>query len=99
MYFKALSFNYSSTVTSSNPFLYLISYKYDGLIYTNINYPVGYDENNVWDYDTNTHRTWKSNLKWKPPEENTIDFLVKFEKDNVASYLHTEIRSEGMKVI
>ena len=53
-------------------------YKIDGLIYTPINLKVG--EN----LDDNVHRyegRWLSCFKWKPPEENTIDFKVSFKKD------------------
>lgn len=42
-------------------------YKLDGLIFTNTRMPV----------PKNTKR-WEGNLKWKPPNELTIDFLVKF---------------------
>ena len=30
---------------------------------------------------TNIGGTWEYNFKWKPPEENTIDFKISFEKD------------------
>ena len=51
-------------------------YKYDGMIYTPINDPVSFNEKSV-DYDLFTNTTWTKNIKWKPPYENTIDFLVK----------------------
>ena len=40
-------------------------YKYDGLIYTPINLPVGFSDS--LNYDLNTNNTWFMNLKWKPP--------------------------------
>ena len=51
-------------------------YKYDGIIYTPINDPVCFNEKSV-DYDLFTNTMWSKNIKWKPPYENTIDFLVK----------------------
>ena len=51
-------------------------YKYDGMIYTPINDPVCFNNKSL-DYDLFTHTTWSKNIKWKPPYENTIDFLVK----------------------
>lgn len=63
---------------------YEYSYKLDGLIYTPAKLPVGFIETNI-DYDLRINITWPSNLKWKPPEDNTIDFLVKFRKETVAS--------------
>ena len=59
------------TFTSS-----LSEYKYDGLIYTPSDTPVAFT-NNSCDYDLYTHTTWSKNIKWKPPYENSIDFLVK----------------------
>lgn len=59
-------------------------YKYDGLIYTPINRPVGYSHS--VDYDIEVGKTWFMNIKWKPPYENTIDFVVKELKEKVASY-------------
>jgi len=51
-------------------------YKYDGMIYTPINDAVSFNNSSV-DYDLFTNTTWTKNIKWKPPYENTIDFLVK----------------------
>ena len=53
-------------------------YKIDGLIYTPVNLPVG---GMFPDDKAHNNRTWNNVLKWKPPEDNTIDFLVVFEKD------------------
>jgi len=57
-------------------------YYLDGLIFTPADHPVGYTPDN-FDYDLRQNNTWTANLKWKPPEDNTIDFLIKFEKDEI----------------
>ena len=71
-------------------------YKYDGLIYTPSDHPVGYDNNN-YNYDLNTGKTWDLNLKWKPEHENTIDFLLKEEKDEIANYNDYKINQSNIK--
>jgi SAM-dependent methyltransferase len=54
------------------------SYKIDGLIFTPTNLAVGaYAENE----QPKLSGSWNRVFKWKPPEENTIDFLVKFQGD------------------
>lgn len=58
-------------------------YYLDGLIYTPADYPVGYSKNRI-DYDLKQGSGWSHNLKWKPPHDNTIDFLIKFDKDVIA---------------
>lgn len=55
------------------------AYQIDGLIYTPMYYAVGA----LFENDTaNNNATWTMVFKWKPPHDNTIDFLVKFERDN-----------------
>lgn len=63
----------------------LTKYKLDGTIYTPINMPVGYNEND-YDFDLKPNLTWTYNLKWKPAHDNTIDFLIKYEKEEVAKF-------------
>ena len=54
-------------------------YNIDGLIFMPMNYPVASNnEENVVD---NIGITWYQNYKWKPPEENTIDFRIEFVKE------------------
>ena len=65
-------------------------YYLDGMIFTHAEYPVGYNPENP-EFDLKQNNTWTSNLKWKPPEDNTIDFLIKFQQD--------EVLKQGSRVI
>jgi hypothetical protein len=65
-------------------------YHLDGLIYTPALEPVGYEIDNK-DSDLRLARTWNRNLKWKPANENTIDCLIRFEKDIKARYNGREV--------
>lgn len=60
-------------------------YKIDGLIYTPMKYPVG----GSFISDKPSTGTWDKVLKWKPPHENTIDFLVKLERDEHGKIVYT----------
>ena len=57
-----------------------LPYHTDGLIYTPIHLPPGalYKNDNTMNAFGGT---WSKVFKWKPPEENSIDVLVKFGKD------------------
>ena len=70
---------------------HLYPYETDGIIFTSNSLGVGMETPD--DAPKNYKYTWKHSLKWKPPEFNTIDFLVKIKqigkKDNV-EYLETE---------
>jgi hypothetical protein len=61
------------------------SYHLDGLIYTPALAPVGYNPKREF-YEPNYGMTWAMNIKWKPEDENTIDFYVTFQKNTVATY-------------
>jgi hypothetical protein len=66
-------------------------YNIDGLIFLPMFYPVKSDnETTVVD---NISGTWSQNYKWKPPEENTIDFRLRFVKEEVNGKKHTKITS------
>jgi hypothetical protein len=54
-------------------------YHIDGVIYTPAYYPVGasYKEDSP-----NAFGTWSAAMKWKPASENSIDFLVKYVRDD-----------------
>jgi SAM-dependent methyltransferase len=55
-------------------------YKIDGLIYTPAYLGAGaFYEKEHLARSTKTYGTWQNCFKYKPPEENTIDFLVRFE--------------------
>ena len=55
-------------------------YNTDGLIFTSKLLGVGQEL--PGDTIKNRKYTWKHSFKWKPPEYNTIDFLIEVEKDN-----------------
>jgi len=57
----------------------LFEYEIDGLIFTPAYYGVGTDKANAAGplYKT----TWEHSFKWKPPQFNTIDFLISTKKD------------------
>jgi hypothetical protein len=58
-------------------------YETDGLIFTSNSLGVGLepDRNSMKDIK-NSRLTWRYSFKWKPPEFNTIDFLVKIKQVN-----------------
>ena len=59
-------------------------YHTDGLIFTS----------NVAKIPDGAGKGWKSQFKWKPAEENTIDFLVTIEKD--PEYIDTDKITSGI---
>lgn len=57
----------------NNPGLY--EYETDGLIFTPADFAVGADNKND-NADKPFKKSWNHSFKWKPPQYNTIDFLV-----------------------
>lgn len=71
----------------------LYEYNTDGLIFTPSNTGVSSTQTGI--LAPNYKNTWTQSFKWKPPEYNTIDFLVKFKKNEFgANYVGT-LNSEG----
>jgi hypothetical protein len=69
-------------------------YNTDGLIFTSNTLGVGLEPEKNKKEDLKNYRiTWRHSFKWKPPEFNTIDFLVKIkqsqQKDEVSYIIST----------
>jgi hypothetical protein len=58
----------------------LFEYETDGLIFTPANYGVGGNAKTA--VGPLRKFTWEESFKWKPAEFNTVDFLVRIQKDN-----------------
>jgi len=56
-----------------------LEYETDGLIFTPME--LGVTQEKKGDPIKNSKYTWGKSFKWKPPEFNTIDFLISVEKD------------------
>ena len=62
----------------------LYEYNTDGLIFTPAN--TGVASNKIGISAPKYKITWNESFKWKPPEFNTIDFLIKFQKNEYGNY-------------
>lgn len=70
----------------------LYAYETDGLIFTPANTAVGMLPGETGEYTPKNWKiTWTASFKWKPPQFNTIDFLVTAKKNKDGS---DHIRSE-----
>jgi hypothetical protein len=69
----------------------IFDYETDGLIFTPINKSVGSTKNGILE----NNKTWKLSFKWKPPEYNTIDFLVTTKKNPDGREFIGNIFNEG----
>lgn len=74
----------------------LFEYNTDGLIFTPMERGVGFDTET--DTVKNTKVTWVHSFKWKPPEFNTIDFLVSIKKGPNGEDLISNIFKNGTNV-
>jgi len=71
----------------------LFAYHTDGLIFTPSNVGVGGSAPGLIGPLTNA--TWELSFKWKPVEQNTVDFLVTVKKDKTGKDEILHILSEG----
>ncbi len=73
-------------------------YKIDGLIFTPSTYKVGtlYKEQEIKPYKHES--TWHAAFKWKPPEDNTIDFLIKYKRGSSNNPLIQFVNNEQYRI-
>lgn len=69
-------------------------YHKDGLIFTPIKFGVGVSSDAPI---SNKRTTWDLNFKWKPPEENTIDFYVDIDPVSKKSITNKEYKVITLK--
>jgi hypothetical protein len=74
----------------------LYEYNTDGLIFTPANTGVSNTKTGI--LAPNYKNTWTQSFKWKPPEYNTIDFLVKFKKNEFGVNYVGTLNSEGQNL-
>ena len=53
-------------------------YTLDGIIFTPASTPVAQSAENPVEWGYKMDRTWHLNFKWKPPEFNTVDFILEW---------------------
>ena len=84
-----------SIISKINSDLY--EYETDGLIFTPLNTTVGgdYTSESVYNYK----RTWELSFKWKPPQYNTVDFLVTTKKDDANKEIISTIFENGVSMV
>lgn len=71
----------------------LYEYNTDGLIFTPSN--TGVCSNRIGEAGPLYKTTWEQSFKWKPPQFNTIDFLVSLKKDKTGKDEVHNIFNEG----
>lgn len=71
----------------------LFDYETDGLIFTPTDFGVG--GNKEGEASKPMKVTWEHSFKWKPPEFNTVDFLVTLKKDKTGKVMVGNTFSEG----
>jgi hypothetical protein len=73
----------------------LFEYNTDGLIFTHSYYGVGSDR--IGRSGAKTRTTWDHSFKWKPPEYNTIDFLVTTVKAKNGEDIVNAVYEDGIQ--
>lgn len=72
----------------------LVEYNTDGLIFTPCSLGAGMNPGDT--EPRNSKYTWQRSFKWKPPEHNTVDFLVTTQKDESGKDIIHNIFQDGV---
>ena len=93
------SFHIYPTILEANKIVLQTNqiYEVDGLIFTPISLGVGME--NKKDKIVNHKKTWTKSLKWKPPQYNTVDFLILDKGEIQHKYLQHADRSIEYKTL
>lgn len=75
----------------------LFEYEVDGLIFTHAFYGVG--SNEIGKAGPRNKITWEYSFKWKPPQYNTIDFLVTTTKNPNGTDVVRSLFEDGVNVL
>jgi hypothetical protein len=75
----------------------LFEYETDGLIFTHSYYGVG--SNTIGKAGPKTKITWEYSFKWKPPQYNTIDFLITTLKASNGEDVIKSLFEEGVNAL
>jgi hypothetical protein len=84
-------------LASNQVLSYSNEYNTDGLIFTPAYFGVGSNKPNSQTELKKT--TWEHSFKWKPPEFNTIDFLVTTKKNDQGNDIITPIFEDGINAL
>lgn len=71
-------------------------YNIDGMVFTPKSLPVG---GHYKSDSPNMQGTWYMVMKWKPPKDNTVDFLVKYQRGEKAAHAIRFIESKSYKIL
>lgn len=75
----------------------LFEYNTDGLIFTHMFYGVG--SNTIGKSGPKIKTTWDNSFKWKPPQYNTVDFLVTTVKNTTGDDVVKSIFEDGVSAL
>jgi len=75
----------------------LFEYNTDGLIFTHMFYGVG--SNIIGKSGPKIKTTWENSFKWKPPQYNTVDFLVTTMKNPTGDDVVKSIFEDGVSAL
>lgn len=72
-------------------------YVLDGIIITPAYAGVGQTADNTWEWGFRMNRTWSDNIKWKPPQYNSVDFILSWKSKATRSVKQGIVRKGELR--